>query len=252
MDVTNLDEAVDKALNTIDQNSEEWQTSLQEVLRFTDDLSGEVGEIIENDLSNLLGQSIALVGVETRCTVGFISERVSQTLEKVKAFLRGEEYRQLPPTICSTVPSSLRTAQNSSDFLTFYGYDLNYDNGDSGLSLELKNDNVILEGGEFDSIVSFVNEYTLKVTLNDFREEYRLPLTDETTKVSLIYTDYDEDDELVRETISTIPVTQRPPEKVRTDGLNGEATIIPTRFGGDSEFNGHGPEILFLCMVNSK
>lgn len=72
---------LDKAINTLKNESSNWQQVLQET---RDKLVDSANSSIKNEVTNLINNGIAATGIEVRCDVDFMRNRARQELVHVR------------------------------------------------------------------------------------------------------------------------------------------------------------------------
>lgn len=121
---------LDKAINTLGNESANWQQVLQET---RDKLVDSANSSIKNEVTNLINNGIAATGIEVRCNVDFMRNRTRQELvhlrnklaQKLGVSLLPES--SLEPGLCQVTPSSIDlnlTPERRSE-LKLAGYDFN-------------------------------------------------------------------------------------------------------------------------------
>jgi len=114
--------------------------NIQSILDDLDDkIIGEAREIIDTDVAELASNTIAVTGIEFRCNVDFLGNRVKRKLEQLKRKLLFKKPLPIEPVICQVVPPivDMSVSANERNKITISGYDLKKD-GD--LKMYLVND----------------------------------------------------------------------------------------------------------------
>ena len=115
-------DAVDRLSALLERNSDDWEAIAERVL---DELPVEARSLIDHEVNNVIQRGIAASGVEFRCDVDFLRNRVREDLYRLKAELlhRKGVNVQAPartPVFCHTVPE---VVEPGTSWLTFYGDD---------------------------------------------------------------------------------------------------------------------------------
>lgn len=131
--VTSCSSPIDRAIQMVDdaiarilQDSSRWRSTVENL---ADQFPKDIKEIIREDVTNLAGDVAGMAGVEAKCYTDFVSRKVIQTLERIKAKLLRErdENVEIPaqqPIICSISPTTFDPNDPESDTnITMYGYD---------------------------------------------------------------------------------------------------------------------------------
>jgi hypothetical protein len=113
-----LNDAIDSLAN----ESANWQQVLQDSMN---KLTKDAQSTVRNEVSVVLSRSIAATGVEFRCNVDFIGDRVRQALIRIKAKLLNQPVPPVEPALCHVVPIAVdrEAVPRSVQQLEFYGYD---------------------------------------------------------------------------------------------------------------------------------
>jgi hypothetical protein len=85
----------------LETQSTNWQAILEET---RDKLIAEGQSTIANEVSNTLSRAISDVGIETRCSVDFLQDRIREDLIRIRAGLTHETLT-LTPVFCNPTPS---------------------------------------------------------------------------------------------------------------------------------------------------
>lgn len=73
---------LDKAIDSFGADSSNWRQVVETALNT---LPADASPLIRNELSDTLARAVATAGVETRCTIDFIGNRMRQTLLRLRA-----------------------------------------------------------------------------------------------------------------------------------------------------------------------
>lgn len=170
--------ALENAINSIDRNSAAWQSTVTDLER---DLVAQGQSTLANEVQSVANRGIATGGVELRCDVDFIGQRVNQGLRRVLARLKGESVPPPTPAYCQVDPAEIQVDlinQRRLTSLYYYGYDM-FDNdaSDSQMKVFLRN----RDGGEEDitSAIALPTHYLMTIRLADDRVHF----TDQTDKL---------------------------------------------------------------------
>lgn len=170
--------ALEDAINSIDRNSAGWQST---VTKLEQDLVAQGQSTLANEVQSVANRGIATAGVELRCEVDFIGQRVNQGLRRLLARLKGESMPPPTPAYCQVDPTEIQldlVNQRRVTSLNYYGYDM-FDNdaSDSPMKVFLRN----RDGGEEDitSAIALPTHYLMTIRLADDRVHF----TDQTDKL---------------------------------------------------------------------
>jgi hypothetical protein len=114
---------LNKAIDTIDRQSDSWQSTLQTLER---ELVADTQSTLAVEVNQLIQRGVAVTGSEARCTVDFVAKRMKQGLQKIVAKITGFGGPAIEPGVCNVVPTmvDLRIAPNRTNVVGYYGYDL--------------------------------------------------------------------------------------------------------------------------------
>jgi hypothetical protein len=120
---------LDKAINTLQGESTNWRKVLQET---QENLVDEANSSIRNEITNLMENGIATVGIEGRCDADFIRNRTRQELVRTRNKLAQNlgvallPENSLEPVVCHAVPSPINLGLPPESRLVakWTGYDL--------------------------------------------------------------------------------------------------------------------------------
>ncbi len=221
---------LDDAINSLNNASADWQEIVNNAIK---NLPAELQSTIGNEMTNLVNRGVAAAGVEAKCYTDFIAKRMQQGLQRIKAKLLGNELPPLEPQFCSVVPGAIDMALDPSrrNKLEFFGYDFDH----ATVSVVLDNN------GVEQNITQFLDQPThYHMTLN--LGGSGVQVTPQSRRFILRWNGKD---------ISSIAVLQKVPDVCETFYKNVDdksTSFIPPHVGsGDTEFDGHGPNI--SCKV---
>lgn len=237
--ITSMDDATTKAVNAIDGaisnlsfESSEWRFVLTEAL---DNIPDEIKSIINNDIQNLITESIAVAGIEVRCNVDFFRARMRQDLQNLKRKILKQTLIVGDAEICQTSPPliDMNLVANNRNSILITGYDLR----NKGIKLYL-----LARGQTIDysSKLSKNSNYQMTINLGGTG----IPLNTNSSKILIKYKN---------NIISEIPIIQKVPEICKSKPhytKSKKHTLLPVRIRGDNEFDGNGPHI--TCSVSVK
>ncbi len=92
--------ALDDLIRKLESQSENWQALLEET---KDTLIKEGQSTVANEVSNVLSNAISDIGIQARCTVNFLVDRVKEELIQIRASLTGEHVSP-SPGFCMPIP----------------------------------------------------------------------------------------------------------------------------------------------------
>ncbi len=217
---------LDDAIHALDQNSNEWQSVLEDAQsKLTEDFQSSV----KNEINNLLIRGIAVASGEMRCDTDFIGNRIRYSLVRIKSSLTGDELPLLPPNLCNVIPLAIEKelVPRRLNKVEFYGYDLDSDD----LTIHLQN------GGNLLDITNYLSRPT----------HYHMTLNLGGNGVILSSNSSQFIIKWGNEVVSTISIIQpsTPVCKVKDIQLDpGEINYIPPhKSGGDKDFDGNGPNV---------
>jgi hypothetical protein len=198
--------ALEEAITAIDRNSVAWQATVTNLER---DLVAQGQSTLSNEVQSVANRAIATGGVELRCNVDFIGQRVAQNLKRILARLKGEPVLPLSPSYCTVDPTEVRVDlvnQHRLTSLNYYGYDMfDRDASDSRMKVFLRDRN----GTEQDitSAIALPTHYLMTIRLADDR----VHLTDQTDKLVVRY------DQTILSTINVVQPQRQPPPVMVSD-----------------------------------
>lgn len=131
---------LEEGINSINQNSSEWQQIMNQVLVDLEEIDDELASIVRTEVNDVLQRGIAAAGAEVRCNIDFIGFRMSDGLERIRAEQLKEEIPPIIPYFCQVVPTSVDRSliPDRLNTLNYYGFDFDagYEEGDLVLYLE--------------------------------------------------------------------------------------------------------------------
>lgn len=217
---------LDDAINALNQQSSSWQSVLQDTMG---KLTSDAQSTVRNEVSNLLSRGIGQAGTEVRCNADFIGNRVRDGLIRIKEKLLGHSVPPVQPVFCQIVPLAVDRSlvPQRLNKLEFYGY--NFDTT-GVIKVSLQNTN---------GTVDVTNKL-------DKPTHYAMTLKFGGTGVQLT----DKSERFIVDMngvpFSTIGIIQpqTPVCKTKVQTVNaGKVTFVPPHTRGDTEFDGHGPNV---------
>ena len=234
--ITNsIDQAVnviDRGIDNINHDSTRWQSTLREV---ADQLPKDVQSTIRNEMSQLVERSIAKTGVEFRCDVDFLAQRAKQGLERIKAMLLNQQPGPVSPSFCHVSPGTLNinAPPQSRSTIELAGYDMDQ-NDQKGHTLKVflfsdrTGESIPLTEDRIGRTTHYL--LTLNVTGSDLETLIR---NKQISKLRVSWND----------TAAGLPevlVIQRVAQRKTVTVPLGEITHVPSRAGGDADFDTDG------------
>ena len=200
-----LGNAEDKAITTfenaiadLDKNSANWQTT---ITGLEQQLIAQGQSTLANEVQSLANRGIASGGVEIRCNIDFIGQRMDQGLRRIVTRLRKQPAPPLMPAYCNVDPQDgVRVElvrQGRLVSLNYYGYDMfDQDASDSQMKVFLRDRN----GSERDIsfAIALPTHYLMTIRLLDNRIQF----TDQSDKLVVRWG---------QTILSTINIIQPPP-----------------------------------------
>lgn len=224
---------LEDAIQALDQNSSDWQSIVEDAI---DELTGTADDVVAR-LELTLGRAVAQTGMETRCTLDFIGDRVKEEIKNILAELKGETPTPLRPQVCTAVPDNV-TADQVPYPLThvgFYGY--NFDLGPQ-LQAFIERSN-----GARVNVTSKLNmptHYSMTLPFGSTGA----PITQDDQRIIVTW-----DGEL----LVSVGITQPPPRECEIREIvftPSPITFTPTNHTqGDKDFGGNGPEVTGYVML---
>ena len=105
---------LDSAIYALSSESANWRSIVEEI---KDELPAE----IRGEVDIALNRALAASGVEFRCDVDFIRQRLRQDLLDIRDQLIGKKQRIKTPVICHVIPATIDPM--STKYVQFFGYD---------------------------------------------------------------------------------------------------------------------------------
>lgn len=220
------------AIDQISHESSSWQATLQEL---ANKLTDETQSTIRNEVQNLANRTIAAAGAELRCNVDFLSARVVQGLQRIKANLLGQAPPPRVPAFCSVIPTAvdMNLTPNRRTKIDIVGYD--FDNQPLKLFL--------LSGTQKIDMTSALNRLTHYHMVINLGSNGIL-LNAASNRLVLEYNNQE---------FSSIPITQPQipdciEEEITFDP--SEITFTPRHTRGDKEYDGNGPRVTASARIS--
>jgi len=203
-----LTKPVDQAINTLqnaisdlDRNSAAWQTTLNDLEQ---KLLAQGQSTLANEVQGLANRGIATTGVELRCNIDFIGQRMDQGLRRIVARLKGQAIPASMPGFCNVDPQSGiqldLVGQGRLVTFNYYGYDM-FDRDASDTQMKV----FVRDRGGQENDISFAlalpTHYLMTVRLID----NRIHFSDQSDKLMVRWG---------TTTLSTINIIQAPPTPV--------------------------------------
>lgn len=238
MAIKDVATAIDDAVAAIDQNSQEWQTALQQaILSLGTDVSDPLRNTVRTEMRNLLARGVAALGAEVRCETDFIGRRIKQALINIKEReVNGNAVETPPPYFCSVVPSAieLKFVPDNLELVEIFGFDFDVGN----IRLAVRH----FSGGETDvtDYLDMPTHYHMTVNLGVSGIQFT------SNDQRLVFYHAPDNDPQNWQEMYTIAIVQNI-QRVQS-GVMGTVTFIPPWNGrGDREFDGNGPSV--ICSV---
>lgn len=92
---------INDAIQKLGNNSNSWQSVLSETKK---ELIKEGQSTLANEVSNVASRAVSDAGIEVRCTVDFMRDRVREELIKIRSVITGEKLI-LKPVFCNPTPN---------------------------------------------------------------------------------------------------------------------------------------------------
>jgi len=103
---------LEQAIADLDADATKWASVLQSSI---DALNTDAEKLIREELSNMLTQAIQSTGIEVRCGLNFIGDRIKEQLQDVLATLTRNPVPPLTPVACLPNPASVDASEVASD-----------------------------------------------------------------------------------------------------------------------------------------
>ncbi|MDH5178421.1 MAG: hypothetical protein OEZ39_04145 [Gammaproteobacteria bacterium] len=218
---------LDDAISALSGESAAWQDVLTNTIS---KLTDEAQATVRNEVSSVLSRAIAKTGVELRCEVDFIRNRVKDALIRIKLKFLGKPVPPLEPKFCNIDPEAVdrEAVPKHIKSLNFYGYDFDVD---QQIKVLLESDN-----GSKADVSRFLDKPTHYAMTLKFGGN-GVQLNAKSRRFILQWKNQ------VISTIGVIqpqtPVCESKTETVRVSPI----TYIPPHTRGDTEYKGHGPKV---------
>lgn len=225
---------LDDGIVALDENSEEWQSIMQDVMARVDTINAEVKATVRDQLANAYQRGLSATGAEFRCEMDFIGTRMRYTLEAIRAQLKQEDPPPAPePTVCQVIPASIDRSliPDRLSHIELYGFD--FDTREITAHLFDVNDEAL----DITPHLSRPSHYLMTLTLGPGG----IPLNHLSREVTI---------ETATAELSTIGVIQN---YATVFIAPGKRTYFPPLVKGDRDFFGHGPRVtctVSLAVVN--
>ncbi|MDY6992879.1 MAG: hypothetical protein SVR94_09795 [Pseudomonadota bacterium] len=237
LDLIGICESTDKIVNIfkqaladLDRHSMSWKLVLE---RTRDQLIEEGKRALANEVQTIIDKSVADVGIEARCTSGFIGNRVRndvllllQANKLTKVFIDSGIEADFRPVVCKSNPSSINlpsVLKGTLNTINIDGY--NFDAGtQKAFLVDRRSQNPI----DVSNYLHYNSRYLMVFNLNESEIKQLLP----NSKELLI--------SVGEETTST-PIIR--PIETRSVPIDPIYEFCPKHVGGDREFKGHGPVV---------
>lgn len=222
-----IDNTLKDAIRSLEISSKDWARVVEETRT---QLIAEGHIAIAQDLDRVLQRGITASGVEFRCNVDFIGERMKEELTRLRNSLLGRE-TVVPPTICKVDPLSIELSDRSVPLyvnsIQIAGYNLDVSPQPQILLAEPDG----LQNVTYEAIDNPSPYYmTLNLGANGIR------FTSVSQRLLIRWNGGEQ-------TIGVIQPHQ-PLCQTRTETIPGsQYTYRPPHTRGDKEFSGHGPRV---------
>lgn len=218
---------LDNAINSLANQSADWRTTLQDA---QDKLTDSAQSTVRNEISNTLQRAEQAAATEIRCIIDFVGVRVQEALIRIKAKLLDQSVDAPTPVLCGVTPQAI---------------DMSYDPTRRNL--------ITLDGYNFDTtppiqvfLVDSSQNGTLDVSSSlDVQTHYSMTLNLGDNGVHITSTSQKLILKWKNTQLSSIPIIRTTPrcKKIDTSFTPTSITFRPVHTGGDTEFNGHGPDV---------
>lgn len=121
--IARANQIIDRAIRDIERDSSSWQSALKQVAA---ELPKDVQETIRVEAAQLAERSIAVTGIEFKCSVDFLANRATQNLQRLKRAITGGEMPPPEAKLCHVSPGSydLSLDLGRRQTIVIAGYDL--------------------------------------------------------------------------------------------------------------------------------
>lgn len=225
--VNNVAKEMQIAITKLQKDSGAWMVVLQELQHKID---ADVSDLVKNELTNLMKESIAAAEEATQCVVDQLGMNIIANLQYILAnFVQMQSNYKIEPVICGFKINTLdlNTMRADRELIAVAGFNFL---SSMSFSVLLKCDTVY-QYLPANSILR-VSRYKLMIDLteidDDVLDKYK----------SLILRTPTEECELK---INKKVAPPKETKEIKLDALN--LTFVPPHTRGDKEFAGHGPEI---------
>jgi len=232
--INNVANQIEAAIAAIDLNSAAWQ----EIVRDLQEQLPDVENDLKADIDEVLQRGIKATTVSVIASGDFVSRRVQEALNRLKAEITGKEPPIYPPAFLGFTPDALdvqRVLDDEVNAMTFYGYD--FDRRDpTGKKMELW----MLRDGAYEECsfaLTMATHYEGKVNLAANGVQLSLGCT-------LMELRWD------GEVVSTLPILQ--PDRPQPENITvhpRSITFRPPHTRGDKDFSGNGPFVILEARL---
>lgn len=232
--INNIANQIEAAVAAIDLNSQQWQQIVQDLKEQLPDAEND----LKADVDEVLQRGIKATTVSVIASGDFVSRRVQEALNRLKAEFTGEPVPVYPPAFLGFTPDALdvkRVLDDELNAITVYGYD--FDRRDlNGNQMKL----FMLRDGNFEECsfaLTLATHYEAKINLASNGVQMSLG-------ASLMQLRWND------EVISTLPILQPdPPQPKNITVQLASITYKPPHIRGDKEFDGNGPFVLLEARI---
>jgi hypothetical protein len=232
--INNIANQIEAAISAIDINSSQWQEIVRDLMDELPDAEND----LKADVDEVLQRGIKATTVSVIASGDFVSRRVQEGLDRLKAEVTGRPAPVYPPAFLGFTPDAVDVARVLDDELnaiTLYGYD--FDRRDpAGNQLKL----FVLRDGDFEECsfaLTLATHYEAKINLAANGVQMSLGCT-------LMQLRWDD------QVISTLPILQPDPPQPEDVVINLQSiTFKPGHTRGDKDFKGHGPYVRLEASI---
>ncbi|MCP4420679.1 MAG: hypothetical protein GY805_29070 [Chloroflexi bacterium] len=216
-------EILDEAIETLENSSAGWRAVLDKTIS---ELEANSHTLVKNDVSTVLTNAVQDVGIEARCTVDFMRDRVKEDLIRLRAQFTGESLSRTP-VLCTPNPSSIDYAfvdSGNLTSLTIDGYNLDSGNIKVYLIDDQGNRNEVTDDLAIPThyiMTLNLGSNGIPITPSSDRLEFELPNETRTVNIN--------QPRSVEQTIIIPPVLSE--------------RLCPDKIGGNRDFSGNGPDV---------
>jgi len=216
--------AIDGAIAQITNQSSQWQAVLQNTVA---QLTDQAQSTIRNEVQNLLDRTVAVTIANFQCgIVDFLSTRVIEHLQAIKAHVLGQPVPTRHPTFCQPVPSSVDVnlvKSNRPDHVDFFGYDFDTT---PGIKVYLESTN----GSRVDVTSKLIMNTAFQVTVPFGANGVQLTSQSKAIRLNWSGTDYGS----IAVLQPSIPLCIE--SAVSSNTFGKTTSFIPALIAGDSDF----------------